>query len=187
MKLVVPDAAAGFCLLACGAELGAGGGVEARSGVAVGYGRAAASTKLGTPLNDEGFQVGASLESRAQARAGVRYDTGIMLGWGSGPAALGGRSGFELYCELGTPIQQGFLRDGNFFAGAAIAAPLFLGQPRQVADLNNSTWLATSRIELVPSLRSRLHVDHAGGGDPSTKIDVQVGLALRLRVISDLF
>jgi hypothetical protein len=35
-------------------------------------------------------------------------------------------------------------------------------------------------------MRVRLHLDHPGGGDMTTKIDVSGGLAFRLRVLSDL-
>ena len=173
-------------LVGCGAELGGGVGVEARSGHAVGYGRAAASTRLGTPLNDHGFLVGGSLESRAEQQVGARYDAGVMLGWGTGPAAIGGKWGFEAYGEFGTPLQSAIFRDGNCFFGAALGAPYHLAKPREVKDLNDSLWIATTFVELVPMMRVRLHIDHPGGGDPTTKIDLSAGLALRLRVLSDL-
>lgn len=173
-------------VVGCGADLGGGGGVEARSGNAVGYGRLAASTKLGTPLSDRGFLVGASLESRAEQTVGARYDTGVMLGWGSGPAAIGGHWGFETYGEIGTPVQSGFFRNGNFFTGATVATPYHFGAPRHVMDLNDGTWIATSRLELVPMLRGRVHFDFSNGGDLDTKVDLTAGVALRLRIFSDL-
>jgi hypothetical protein len=174
-----------LCAVGCGADLGAGGGLEARSGAAVGYGRIAASTKLGTPTNDHGLLVGGSLESRAQEGLGARYDIGLMLGWGTGPAAIGGRWGLETFLEFGTPIENALFRHGNCFAGAAVATPYHFGTPRQVLDLNDATWIATSRLELVPMLRSRVHFDDASSGF-TTKVDVTLGLALRLRIISDL-
>ena len=173
-------------LVGCGAELGGGGGVEVRSGDVVGYGRAAASTRLGSPLNDHGFLVGGSLESRAEATVGARYDAGLMLGWGSGPKAIGGKWGFETYGEFGSPLQKAIFRDGNCFFGAAIATPYHLAKPREVKDLNESVWIATTFVELVPMVRVRLHLDHPGGGDATTKIDLSGGLAFRLRVLSDL-
>jgi hypothetical protein len=173
-------------LVGCGAELGGGAGVEAKSAHAIGYGRAAASTRLGTPLNDHGFLVGSSLESRAEQRVGARYDAGLMLGWGTGPAAIGGKWGFEAYGEVGTPLQSAIFREGNCFFGAAISVPYHLAKPREVKDLNDSVWIATTYVELVPMMRARLHLDHPGGGDTTTKIDISGGLAFRLRVLSDL-
>jgi hypothetical protein len=171
----------------CAADLGGGLGVEARSGHAVGYGRAASSTKLGTPMNNEGFLIGGSLESRTEAKLGVRYDAALMLGYGHGPAALGGKWGIEGYLELGTPIRGGFLPNGDWLLGATLAVPFHIGDPRKVTDLNGSTWFAKTRLELVPLARVRAHWDHPPGEDPLTRVDLQLGLALRLRVLSDLF
>ena len=173
--------------VACGADLGGGLGIEAKTGHAVGFGRAAASTKLGTPLNDHGFLIGASLESRTEAEPGVRYDAGVMLGWGTGPATLGGKWGFESYAEGGTPIRGGFFRNWDWFAGGAVAAPFHFGAPRQVTDLNSSTWFANDRLEFVPMARFRVHGDHPEGGATLTRVDLQLGVAFRLRVLSDLF
>jgi hypothetical protein len=172
---------------ACGADLGGGFGFEARSARPVGYGRAAASTKLGTPLNDHGILLGGSLESRTEAKLGVRYDAGLMLGWGTGPATLGGKWGVEMYVEAGTPIHGGFFRNEDWFIGSTLAAPFHIGVPREVADLNSSTWFATNRVEFVPMARVRIHWDHPDVGEPIRKVDLQMGAALRLRMLSDLF
>jgi hypothetical protein len=170
----------------CAADLGGGGGVEVRSAHAVGFGRAAASTKLGSPLNDHGFLIGGSLESRAEANVGARYDAGIMLGWGTGPSAIGGNFGFETYVEAGTPIQSAIFRDGNFFAGAAVGMPVYFAKPRRVVDLNDSVSISATHLEFVPMLRARVHVDFPGGGDAVTKCDITGGVSLRLRFMSDL-
>jgi hypothetical protein len=182
--VVVLLAAAG---LGCAADLGGGGGIEARTAHAVGFGRAAASTKVGTPLNNDGILIGSSLESRTEAKLGARYDVGLMLGWGTGPAAIGGKWGFEAYLEGGTPIRGGFFRDGDWFLGGTVAAPFHMGSPRQVQELNGSTWFATSRLEVVPMLRLRRHRDHPEDADALTRVDVELGLVFRLRVLSDLF
>ncbi|HWO14955.1 MAG TPA: hypothetical protein VNN80_35875 [Polyangiaceae bacterium] len=173
--------------LGCGADLGGGVGIEPRTANAVAFYRAAASTKLGTPLNNEGLLVGAALESRTEAHRGVRYDASVMLGYGRGPATLDGRWGIEAYLEGGTPVRGGFFPNWDFLLGATLATPIFFGSPRQVADLNTSTWFASKRLELVPMLRARMHWDHPPGEDSVTRLDLQVGATLRLRVLSDLF
>jgi hypothetical protein len=173
--------------LACGADLGGGLGLEPRTAHAVSFYRAAASTKLGTPLNNEGLLIGGALESRTEAKLGVRYDANLMIGWGHGPATLGGKWGLEAYLEGGTPVRGGFFRNGEFLFGATVAAPFHVGSPREVADLNNSTWYATKRLEFVPLARVRMHWDRPQDDEPRTRLDVQFGATLRLRVLSDLF
>lgn len=173
--------------LGCAADLGGGVAIEPRAPHAVGYGRVAASTKLGTPLNQEGFLIGASLESRTESKLGVRYDTALMLGWGHGPAVLGGKWGIEGYVELGTPIRGGFFRNGDWLLGATAGFPVRLGTPRQVTDLNGATWFAKTRVELVPMARVRTHRDHPPDDAALTRVDLQLGVVVRLRVLSDLF
>ena len=95
--------------------------------------------------------------------------------------------GYESFLELGPPSESGLFKHGDWFAGAACALPLSLSAPRQVQDLNHSTWFATNRLELVPMLRTRVHFDHPDGGALTTKVDLTGGIALRLRVLSDLF
>ncbi|HWA28549.1 MAG TPA: hypothetical protein VG734_23065 [Lacunisphaera sp.] len=170
----------------CATDLGGGVGVEAKTGHAVGYGRLATSTKLGTPLNDHGFLVGASLESRAEESLGARYDAGMMLGWGDGPGALDGRWGFEAFGEFGTPIQSAFFRNFSFYTGVGVGVPFHLERPRAILDLNDSTWIAATRLEFVPLTRFRVHFDRAADEQYDPKYDLTFGLALRLRMFSDL-
>jgi hypothetical protein len=161
-------------------------GLNAPSGHFVHTGRIAASTRLGDPVNQEGVLLGVELGSRAEAKVGARWEGGLMLGWGSGPAALGGRVGLEAFGELGTPLRSTLLAHGDFYAGAALGVPLYLGSARQVQDLNRSTAFVTRRFELMPMLRTRVQRGHAAAGH-TVDLDVSLGLMMRLRMISDLF
>jgi hypothetical protein len=163
------------------------GGLEAHSARFVATGRLALSTKLGTPLNDDGLLLGASLESRGEVDLGSRWESGVMLGWGSGPAAIGGRVGFEAYGEFGTPLYATLFRRGDLYAGAALSVPIHFGSPRHVVDLNESTWVLTRRFEIVPLLRTRLHRDRTVAGATLWRTDLSLGVSLRLRMFSDLF
>jgi hypothetical protein len=173
-------------LSACGADLGLLGGLEARTAHFVQTGRIAVSTRLGDPLNEEGVLLGAELESRSEANVGSRWEAGAMAGWGSGPAALGGRLGIEAYAQLGTPLHATLFDRGDLYGGATIALPLFLGSARHVEDLNRSTMVMSRRFELVPMLRTRFHRGHNDTAH-TCHVDVTLGLALRLRMVSDLF
>jgi hypothetical protein len=53
--------------------------------------------------------------------------------------------------------------------------------------LNDSTWILVRRLELVPVARVRLYTDDPFGGNTVARADVTFGLAVRLRVFSDLF
>jgi hypothetical protein len=174
----------------CGAELGGGGGVVASktgAGDAMGFGRVAMSTKLGTPINDHGVLVGASLEDRMEQNLGSRFTTGIMLGWGTGPSAIEGTFGFEAYAEFGTPIRETIFRRFDHYTGAAVGVPIRLGSPRRVTDLNTSTWVLTRRFEVVPLVRTRFNVDHPDDSDAVLRVDIAAGVTLRLRIFTDLF
>jgi hypothetical protein len=174
-------------LLGCGADLGAGGGWLPKTGHAVAFGRAAASTKLGSGMiNESGFLLGVAVESRAEEDVGSRWLMGILAGAGTGPAAIGGRWGIEGYAEAGTPLRQTLLRHGDHYVGVAVAAPFMLRRARQVADLNESTWLLKRRFELLPLVRVRMHNDHLPD-EWHTRWEVSGGLAFRLRVMTDLF
>src|SRR5262245_9933198 len=118
--------------------------MEARTQHFVGGGRLAASTKLGTPLNDAGFLLGAAIEARAETNLGPRWQSGLMLGWGAGPAAIDGRIGFEVYGEIGTTLRETLFRHGDLYGGLVLAVPIHTS-PRHVADLNESTWILTRR------------------------------------------
>jgi hypothetical protein len=173
-------------LMGCGADLAIGGGPEARTGHAVAFGRVAVATKLGTPTNDHGFMLGMALESRGEQSVGSRWDSGVIVGWGTGPAAIDGRIGREAYGEFGTPLRGTLWDRGAFYTGAVLAMPIHFGSPRQVIDLNQSTWILRQRFELVPLLRVRFHVDPPVGPHANLRTDLALGVAFRLRAFSDL-
>lgn len=173
-------------LSACGADLGALGGVETHTGHFVGGGRLAVSSKLGSPLNERGLLVGAALEARGEQDLGSRWNSGLMLGWGDGPAAIDGRLGWELFGEIGTPLHGTLFRRGDLYTGLSFALPIHFGPARQVVDLNESTWILTRRLELVPLLRTRLHRDHREGKDAFWRTEISFGVSLRMRAFTDL-
>jgi hypothetical protein len=175
---------------ACGAELGGGAGVVASktgAGDAMGFGRVAASTKLGTPINDHGVLVGTTLENRMEQNTGSRWTAGIILGYGAGPSAIEGTFGWEAYAELGTPIRETIFRRLDHYSGIAFAVPIRLGSPRRVTDLNTSTWVLTRRFEIVPLVRARFNVDHPDNEDAVLRVDLAAGVTFRLRIFTDLF
>ncbi len=172
----------------CAADLGLGGGAEAAKGHAVGLGRFAASTRVGSPLNDHGLLLGASVENRIEHAEGSRFTGGIMVGGGFGPGAIGGSPiGFEGYGEAGTPLRSTLFRDGSFYAGGGLNVPIRLDETRHISELNDSTWVLMRRFELVPTLRARLHVDHPGAESAYLRYDVGALLSLRMRVFNDFF
>jgi hypothetical protein len=172
----------------CAADLGLGSGAEATSGHWLAYGRAAGSTRIGSPLNESGFLVGTSLESRAEQDVGARFTTGLMAGYGAGPDAIGGKTlGLEAYGEFGTRIDDELFHHGDFFTGAAVAVPIRLLNAREITNLNDSTWLLLRRFEIVPLLRSRVDFDHPDGSSLIVHVEVEGGLSLRMRTFTDLF
>lgn len=190
----------------CSAELGGGGLVEVRSGNATGYTRIATSTRIGTPMNEKGLLIGGSLESRLEQRAeacttkglacaynrdngGTRWLGGVMVGYGKGPAMLDRRVGYEIYGEGGTPFRNGFFSNGSFYAGIGASIPILLGPIRSVDDLNESTWILTRRVEVVPQARFRVHVDDPGASAVPTivRTDLTLGVSFRMRLMTDIF
>jgi hypothetical protein len=185
---LVPALALATVLGGCAADLGLGGAAEVTSGHLVGSGRLAGQTRLGQPLNESGVLVGAALESRAEQSMGSRFTGGIMLGWGSGPLAVGGSPvGFELYTELGAPLRDPLFRNSDLYTGGAFAFPFRIWEGRKIEELNDRTWILLRRFELVPTLRSRVHLDDLCGENTFVRVDVGIGLSLRLRTFSDLF
>ncbi len=185
-------AAAGLCaalaLAGCAADLGLGGGGEVGQGHGLGFGRVAASTRVGSPFNDHGPLFGASVESRVEKAEGARFTGGILIGGGFGPGAIGGSPfGFEAYGEAGTPLGATLFRDGSFYAGAGANVPVRLNESRQITELNDSTWVLMRRFELVPTFRVRLHVDHPAAESAYLRYDVGGLLSLRMRTFNDIF
>lgn len=169
-------------LPACAADLGGGAGAAVPSGNAVGIGRIAASTRLGTPLNDHGVLVGVSVESRGEANVGSRFSTGVSLGYGNGPPLIGRVVGWEVFGDFGTPLRGKLFPDGDFYAGATVALPFRLDPARPLREINDATWIVMRRFELVPFVRTRVHVDH----DADEVVEIAGGASLRLRLLTDL-
>lgn len=174
-----------LCAGGCGADLGLLPGYETTRGHAVASGRMAFATKLAQPLNERGFLVGAAIETRAEQHVGARWDGGLMLGWGCGPAAIDGRMGVELYGEFGTPLHATLLSHGDLYLGAGAGMPIRIGRQRHVDDLNDATWLARRRFEIVPMVRTRWYRDHSPGAR-RWRGDFAIGFNFRLRVFTDL-
>jgi hypothetical protein len=172
-------------LLGCGTDLGLGGG--AKHGHAVGLGRLAVETKIGLPVNDHGFLVGANLESRSEESVGSRWSTGFMLGYGAGPPQFVGRRrwGYEIYGEAGVPLRKTFHGLNDAYLGVGVTFPIALTTSRAVTDLNRSTWLLKRSIELVPFAHAR---GYFGKDEPTcwSRIEYAGGLAFRFRIMTDI-
>jgi hypothetical protein len=153
------------------------------TGHPVAIGRLAVSSRLGEPMNDHGFLVGASVESRAESDVGSRFSAGVSLGYGDGPPVVGRWWGWEAFADVGTPLRGKLFPGGDFYAGGTVALPIRLDSSRSIRDMNDSTWIVKRRFELVPFVRGRCHVD-IGNDAP---VEFAGGFSLRFRVFSDLF
>jgi hypothetical protein len=178
----------------CAADLGVGAGGTVKDPHAVGVARAGGSTRLGAGTQDHGFLAGASFENRIEAHRGSRWSAGLLAGYGSGPATLGGRRiGWELFGELGVPVRRSLLGDGDYYLGAAAALPIALERGRNLTDLNKATWILRRRAELVPMLRGRFYQEGADAPPyedkspaPHERLEIAFVLSLRIRVETDL-
>jgi hypothetical protein len=168
----------------CGVDLA--GGAGAKAGNVVGFGRLAASTRFGTPLNEKGILLGMNLESRAEQDVGSRWSSGVMLGYGYGPPSFDGWWGCEGYAEFGVPLRLSYSGFDDAYAGLGLALPFNVSANRELIDLNQSSWILKPRIEIVPFGRAR---GYFGQDEPnfSQRVEISGGLAFRFRVMTDLF
>ena len=174
---------------ACGADLGLGTGATLNDPHGVGVARAAVSTRLGvlTDSKDRGLLLGTELEGRSEWSIGSRWNGGVMLGWGDGPATLGGRVGWEAFGDIGVPLGQRLLGDRALYAGGAFAVPISLERTRNITDLNRATWILRRRLELVPQARYRFYRNNADSPAPASQHELGLLVSLRLRFESDLY
>lgn len=173
----------------CSADLGPLAGLQTLHSHKnfVASGRLTAATRIASATPEQGWLVGLAIESRSEAHVGSRWEAGLMFGYGSGPAAIGGRCGWELYGELGTPLRSTLFAQGDIYTGLTVGVPLFFGVARRIADLNRSASVVSWRTEFVPTLRTRLHYDAKPTvTDPAT-LDVAFGVMLRFHGFSDVF
>lgn len=148
--------------------------------------RFSAQTRIGAPMNESGPLVGVAAESRSEAYIGSRFSAGIMAGYGSGPATIGGWPvGFDAFFEAGTPLGSSLFHRGAHYLGATFDVPIRFSARRNIQDLNESTWILFSRFELVPMIHTRTYADY----DPhfERRWDVELGFAIRMRLHNDLF
>jgi hypothetical protein len=172
--------------LGCAADLGVGGGAMPSTGHAVGFGRLAASTKpLSTPMNEKDLMVGLALEGRGEQDVGSRFNLGATAGWALPADAIFNHFSFEAQLEGGTPLRMTLFEDGAFYLGASAALPFPLQKQRLVSNINQSTWILKRRFDLVPFVRV---LEHYEKDRPFWDgFEISGGLALRYRVVSDLF
>ena len=163
-----------------------GGGAGAKAGNAVGFGRLAGSTRVGTPMNEKGLLVGMNLESRAEEDVGSRWSTGVMVGYGYGPPSFEGLVGYEAFAEFGVPLRLRYSGLDDAYAGVGVAVPINLTAKRELIDLNQSSWILKPRIEIVPFTRFR---GYFGKDEPNfgERLEYSFGLAFRFRIMTDLF
>jgi hypothetical protein len=165
--------------------MGAGGGAMTKTGHAVAFGRLAASTKpMSKPMNEKDLLVGLALEGRGEQSVGARFTMGAYAGWATPPECIFGFAAGEFHLEGGTPL-DGALFGGDWYLGAGAAFPFPIQKRRMVSDINQSTWVLKRRFDLVPFLRILDHWDD--GNDFAQRLEFSGGLAIRYRVVSDLF
>jgi len=173
-------------LLGCAADFGGGMFHQVRDSHAVGAAQIAASTKIGTPLNNQGFLVGAEVRGRAEDELGSRWMAGLRAGYGQSPDPAPGKMGWELHGDFGTPLGKGGLfPDWSIYAGATFATPIWMSRRHEGSDLNTSSWFFKRAVELVPSLSARVYLDRLDDGPTQRRTDLGVGLAVRLRAVND--
>lgn len=164
----------------CAADLGTGGGATFPERNAVGIGRVAVSVRLNNSKAKAGWLIGANAEGRGEANVGSRFSMGVSAGYGSGPDLVGRRVGWELFGDFGAPLRGGFTE--GVYAGATFQLPIRLEGDRPLRDVNDSVWIFMRRIEVVPFVRTRVHVEPSA----DESVEVAGGVSGRLRFMSDL-
>lgn len=173
---------------ACGIDLGLGTGATVKDPHGVGVARAAVSTRLSvSDSKDRGILLGGELEGRSEWSLGSRWNAGLVVGWGDGPATLGGKVGCEVFADFGLPLGERMLGDRAFYAGGALAVPISLERTRSITDMNRATWILRRRLELVPQTRYRFYRNSDDSAAPSHQHELAMLLSLRLRFESDLY
>jgi len=172
----------------CAADLGLGGGAMTHSGHKVALGRMSLTSKpLSTPINDEGLLVGVALEERDEEHLGSRFMLGAVAGYGLRPYALWNEFSAEFYAEGGTFLRPSLFEHKQGYVGLGAGFPVPIDKQRNVIDVNRSTWILKPRFELVPFLRFRTARDLETYGTLFKDNEISGGLALRYRIVSDLF
>ncbi|HSN97094.1 MAG TPA: hypothetical protein VLS89_02315 [Candidatus Nanopelagicales bacterium] len=184
---------AALLLSGCSAQLGSGagfGGALDRAPIHFTHSNHIAATTIIRPFPGRpgGALLGAELESRHEAHLGTRWTTGLQLGYGELPDQVPGSTAFELRADIGAVIGDGALfPDGAWYAGGTAAYVIWLWPRRELLDVNNDQWPVSNGLELVIYGRERIYFDQPGGGaGVAPRYDTGLGLALRMRLLSDL-
>jgi len=178
--------AVAFFALGCAGELGVGGGAMTETGHAVAFGRSTLSTRLGgVPIGDSGLLLGLAVEGRGEERVGSRFQAGALVGGATPSDAVGGWFGVEGYGEFGTPLRSTLFAHGDKYFAFGAGFPFPLDRRRDVARVNDSTWVLKYRLELVPFVRTLAYDLH--DDDLTLAVEVSGGIAFRYRLVSDLF
>ncbi len=173
----------------CALQLGSGIGVslpEARPPQAKWSGNASAAFVGTTELS---VRAGVELDGRHEYARGTTFQTGANLGFVKNPSSAS-RLGGGLQIDFGTPLSGPTLfPDGDFYAGITGEALIWLGGERGPTELNASPWLLVGQPELV--LRARARSYHHFDDDPAIghelTIDLETGVGLRIRFVSEYF
>ncbi len=172
---------------ACGLEIGAHAGastLERPTRFASG-GHVAASVG---PVRGSGPLAGVEIEGAARSGIGSTWTVGIFGGLRHAPDARPGAPGWELRLDAGARIEEAVLgRDAQLLFGATFAVPIWLGLAHEGADLNETYWLVTRGVELVPFGRVRLRIRSPDtAGQPTNALELAAGCSLRVRFVTDL-
>jgi len=172
----------------CSMDLASAGGASTPDGNGLVTGHLAVSTKLSNPVNTDGVLVGGELAARSEIGYGTRWTTGLRVGYGQSPALRPGACGWELYADIGARIGNGgLLPNHDFYYGGSFAVPISLSARHEDSDLNGPSWILIRTIELAPLARIRANLDHPDGLPNTHRVDLQGGVVVRLRFVSDYF
>jgi hypothetical protein len=172
----------------CAADLGLGGGAMTNSGNKVALGRISLTTKpTSTPINDQGLLVGVALEERDEEHLGSRFMLGAVAGYGLRPYAVCNTFSAEFYAEGGTFVRPSLFEHKQGYVGAGAGLPFPIDKQRNVSDVNRSTWILKPRFEIVPFFRFRTARDLETYATLFKDTELSGGVAVRYRIVSDLF
>jgi hypothetical protein len=132
--------------------------------------------------------IGAELRGRHEYDYGTSWSAGLQGGWAFNPEP-GTPVGVSVHADVGTPLRDGALfPSGSVYWGATGELLVWLAGERELDEINSSPWLLVRKPELVLFHQTRVHHDFGRPGLPDgTTVDMQGGIGLRLRLVTEYF
>jgi hypothetical protein len=171
--------ALGVALCGCSVQLGAGGGFRPGAPPAAIWGApAGANAHLGPAV------IGVEAEGAADSVRGARWNLGLRAGWAPTPAMRGTLAAPEIAVEVGAPV-QGASWGAGWYVGVTGAAAVWFWPRANEADRNRGSWFLRAIPTLMLFARARV-VDDVRGGQECIAPEFTLGIAGRVRIVSDL-